>query len=431
MQVKTFSVAACILSATAAIGSSRYRTPSVSHWVNPLARMSSRDIRSTENPHGPHITARSAIIIDANSGKILWSKNPLLHVYPASTTKIMTALLLIKNFAANQVLTAPPGINKVGGSSLHLRPGEKITALNLLYALMLRSANDGCVTVAYNLAGSVPAFVKMMNAEAYKLGCHDIHFDNPNGLPDPKHWVTAEDMAIIARYDMRFPIFRQVVKTIHHHIVRSIDTRDEYLTNTDRWLQYDPTADGIKTGWTVAAGHCFIGSATRDGFRVIDVEYHSNNWIQDHKRMLAWAFAHFDHTPVPAPPSKKLALHLTSFGQVPCHLAEPLSAIHRIGTPETQYHFQINQRKLPGSVISKDEILGNLKIYTSNNHLVGEDVLLANTTASPKAVAKKSKEHEPYMPLSILGVGLIGGMIYVKSTRKKNFSHYWRSMDRH
>lgn len=430
MKVKTIAALLCVVTATHAYGYIHAKRRNISHWVNPLARFSQADLRSTNNPTGPLISARSGIIIDAESGKVLWSKNPYEHVFPASTTKIMTALLLMENFRPNQVLTAPKGIEKVGGSSLHLRSGEKITARNLLYALMLRSANDGCVTVAYNLAGSVPAFVKMMNAKARELGCTHIHFDNPNGLPDPKHWVTAHDMAMIARHDMRIPIFREVVKTVHFHVSRSIDKKDESLTNTDRWLQYDPTADGIKTGWTVAAGHCFIGSATRDGFRVIDVEYHSANWIQDNKRMLAWAFAHFDHKPVTVPSTVKLTARIPNLGSIPCELAGPVTVIHGRGKPVPTYLFQVAPVLVGTQNVIAGEKMSELRIYNQNHQLVGEEPLLASKSVTAQLGDGAKPHHPPIIPATIAGGLVLCGMIYVKTSRKRSVSQYWRSSSR-
>lgn len=247
------------------------------------------------------VTAQSAVIMDAGSGKILWSKDPDTARYPASTTKIMTAMLLIEHCQPDEVITAPEGVDKVTGSSLHLVPGEQITASEILYGIMLRSANDACVAVATHVSGSVPAFVELMNARAKEIGCTNTHFNNPNGLNDDLHMISARDLALIAREAMKYPRFREVVSQRKHELIRSVNTQDRFLENHNKYLAADPTADGIKTGWTVPAGQCYVGSATRNGYRVITVVLKSDNWKTDHTQMLDYAFSNCEHKVVAEP----------------------------------------------------------------------------------------------------------------------------------
>jgi serine-type D-Ala-D-Ala carboxypeptidase (penicillin-binding protein 5/6) len=237
------------------------------------------------------VSAESAIIVDAESGKVLWQKNPDVSRFPASTTKIMTAMLLLENCLPTDVITAPPGIDKITDASMHLKPGEQFSASDMLYALLLRSANDGCVAVACHIAGSVPKFVDMMNKRAKELGCTNTHFNNTNGLNDAKHTTTAHDLAIMARAAMQYPAFAIAVRTYRHVIKRNPKvSTDTHMTNHDKYLMKDPTADGIKTGWTIPAGRCFVGSATRNGYRIITVVLKSKDWQKDHAAMLDWGF---------------------------------------------------------------------------------------------------------------------------------------------
>ena len=240
------------------------------------------------------VSAKSAIVIDAGSGKILWSKDADAIRYPASTTKIMTGMLLLEHCKPDDVIVAPDDVTKIKEASMHLKPGEKVAAKDMLYALMLRSANDGCYAVAKHISGSVEAFAKLMNERAKQIGCTHTHFDNPNGLNDPIHYTTAHDLALMAREAMKYPEFRQVVRTYKHQIQRSSDSRDLLIVNRDKYLLKDPSADGIKTGYTVPAGHCFVGSCTRDGFRVITVVMKSDHWQLDHQTLLHWAFGKFE-----------------------------------------------------------------------------------------------------------------------------------------
>jgi serine-type D-Ala-D-Ala carboxypeptidase (penicillin-binding protein 5/6) len=164
----------------------------------------------------------------------------------------------------------------------------------------LRSANDGCVAVARHISGSVPKFAELMNQRAKELGCTNTKFNNPNGLNDPLHKTSAHDLAIMARKAMEYDLFREVVKTRKHTIVRSKNKDDLLMVSHNKWLAKDPTADGIKTGYTIPAGKCYVGSATRNGYRIITVVLKSANWQTDHKQMLEWAFAKHDRRQVKA-----------------------------------------------------------------------------------------------------------------------------------
>ena len=190
------------------------------------------------------ISAKSAIIIDAGSGKVLWERDADVLRYPASTTKIMTGMLLLERCLPDDLITAPVGIDKVPPSSMHLKPNEQVSAKDMLYALMLRSANDGAVAVADHVSGSIPAFAELMNERAREIGCRSTHFHNPNGLNDPEHVTTARDLAMIAREAMKYEAFREVVRTRKYQIQRTINQKDLFMVTRNRWLYKDSTADG-------------------------------------------------------------------------------------------------------------------------------------------------------------------------------------------
>jgi D-alanyl-D-alanine carboxypeptidase len=239
------------------------------------------------------VTARSAIIMDWASGRVLWEKDADSPRYPASTTKILTSLLLLERTRPEERLTAPEGVQEIEGASLHLAPGEQISAHDALYAMMLRSANDVCVTVAHHLAGDVASFARLMNLRARELGCIRTHFRNPNGLNDDQHVTTARDLALIAREAMTHPEFRIAAKTQRFVVERPSGSPDRLLKTKNKYLAMDKTADGIKTGWTRDAGKCYVGSVTRGGFRVLTVVLDSQDWLADHQQMVSWAFRNF------------------------------------------------------------------------------------------------------------------------------------------
>lgn len=244
-----------------------------------------------------------AVLIDAASGKILWGRNADSEREVASTTKMMTAILLLERGHLDDIVTAPNAVKGTPESSLHLTPGETLSLHDLLYAMLLRSANDTAITGAYYLSGSVPAFVRQMNLKAAELGCAHTHFVTPNGLYAPGHYSTAADLAKIAAYAVNnLPEFDTIVRTQKYQITRSMHIHDVWMRNTaTTFLKQFPGADGIKTGYISQAGHCFVGSATRPDqsgrpWRLIAVVLDSNKCREDVESLLNYGFANFAPT---------------------------------------------------------------------------------------------------------------------------------------
>jgi D-alanyl-D-alanine carboxypeptidase (penicillin-binding protein 5/6) len=244
-------------------------------------------------PTPPVIDAQSGILVDAVSGKVLYQKACRTRRPPASTTKIMTAILVIEHCKPGEVFKASPRASQTPHGSLHLKPGEQLDLDNMLYGMMLRSANDGAECVAEHIAGSEAEFAQMMNAKAKEIGATSTHFVNPHGLYNPKHYSTAYDLALIARYAIKMPKFNEIVHTKTARIERSANKKDVYIKNTARFLWRYPGADGIKTGYTREAGRCFVGSATRDGWRLIAVVLKSKDAGNDAAAILDFGFKYF------------------------------------------------------------------------------------------------------------------------------------------
>lgn len=246
------------------------------------------------------VYAESAVVVDGESGRILWSRDPGKKMFPASITKIMTALLLLENTKPDQNLVAPSIVTEIPESSFHLAPGEIITAHDAGYALMLRSANDVAMTIALALGKTQEGFAQMMNERAKKLGCKNTNFVNPNGLHDERHYTTAEDFALIARDAMSNNSFRAIAAAKTWTVIRSSGSKDLLVENKNKILQEDSSCEGIKTGFTNPAGKTFVGANSRDGWRVITVILKTPNWEQDHKNLVKWAFDNFEQAPVPS-----------------------------------------------------------------------------------------------------------------------------------
>ncbi|MCR1900237.1 D-alanyl-D-alanine carboxypeptidase [Irregularibacter muris] len=234
----------------------------------------------------PNISSPSAILIDSKSGQILYGKDIDAKHYPASITKVMTALLLLEDGDLDKVVTIKddvPNLIERGSSQIYLIPGEKITREQLLYALLIDSANDAAVAIAQDVSGSVDKFADKMNEKAKGLGMKNTHFVNPHGLHDENHYTTAKDMSIVAKEAMKNPLFRKIVTTERYIIpaTNKQDTRYLYIGNrlirntTYKNYHYEG-ATGIKTGWTSEANFTLIGGAEKDGRDLITVIMDSN-----------------------------------------------------------------------------------------------------------------------------------------------------------
>jgi D-alanyl-D-alanine carboxypeptidase (penicillin-binding protein 5/6) len=241
----------------------------------------------------PPIKAVSAILVDAESGQVLFAKNADLRRPIASTTKIMTALLLSENVDQKTVITASKNAARTPESSLHLKPGEKLTAHDLMRAVLMRSANDACVAVAEHIAGSEAAFATRMNQRAVELGATNTNFVNSHGLHHKRHYSTARDLALIARAAMRDPRIREVTCLKTCAIARSSGSKDTLLRNHSRFLSTFPGADGIKTGWTIPAGKCYIGSVTLNGWQLISVVLKSPDYVADTQALMTYGYSLF------------------------------------------------------------------------------------------------------------------------------------------
>ncbi len=240
-------------------------------WVYLLAFMTLFTIYSPHAAAGAEITGEAAVLVDCRNGQVLYEKNPHKKMYPASTTKTLTAIIAIESGRMSDMVTVPCEACNVEGSAIGLQEGERISLGDLVYALLLNSGNDSAVAIAWHLGGSVEGFARQMNKKAVELGALNTHFCNPHGLPDPHHYTTAYDMALIARYAMQNPEFKKIVSTRVKTIYRSIPEAQTYLGNSNRLLWNYDGAIGVKTGYTVDAGQCLVSAAVREGRELIAV----------------------------------------------------------------------------------------------------------------------------------------------------------------
>jgi D-alanyl-D-alanine carboxypeptidase (penicillin-binding protein 5/6) len=239
------------------------------------------------------LMAAGAIVLDAYTGKPLYEKSADQANYPASTTKIMTALLVIEEGNLDHEVEITVEDSQVGESSLNILPGEHYTRRDMLFGLMLKSANDVAHALGRDNAGTAEAFAEKMTRRARELGALNTSFRNPNGLHDPQHYTTARDLAIIARAAMAQPYFRRVVGTQHFMWKRPAGENWE-LTNHNRLLGVFPGTTGVKTGYTFPSQQVLVSACLRDKREVIAVVMHDskpNNW-EDSKALLDYGLGH-------------------------------------------------------------------------------------------------------------------------------------------
>lgn len=248
--------------------------------------------KPTYPPHPP-TGAVAVSLLDAQTGKILAEKEGNLKIYPASTTKILTTIIALEEGKAklDQDAVITPLAMGQDGTNVGIRPDMPLSLHELLYGMMLISGNDAAVSVAETVGGSYERFIQMMNEKASSIGVSHSHFANPNGLTDPNHYTTANDMVKIAAYAMRNPEFRDIVKrktypmTYRNGIIRIVENRNEFLDSGYAG------ANGVKTGMTEAAGDCVVVSAERNGKLLIAGFYNDEKRWEDAKLWLDYGFS--------------------------------------------------------------------------------------------------------------------------------------------
>lgn len=234
----------------------------------------------------PNTSARASIL-QLSDGKVLYQRNSEARMLIASTTKIMTALVVLDNCDPDEVVKVTAASAAVEGSSIYLKPGEELTVEELLYGLLISSGNDAAHALALHVAGSIEAFAELMNKKAAELGLENSSFRNPHGLDQDGHYSTASDLAAIAAKALENELFCEIVAT------KSKLVAGRSLTNHNRLLWSYKGAQGVKTGYTIAAGRTLVSCAERDGLKLICVTLCAPNDWDDHMKLYDWAFSQY------------------------------------------------------------------------------------------------------------------------------------------
>lgn len=236
------------------------------------------------------------VLIESSSRRVLWGKNENARLYPASTTKVLTALCVLNNLPLDRVVEVPKCAEGVEGSSIYLKAGQKITVEDLLYGLMLRSGNDAAVTLAVETSGSIEGFATLMNATANECGAKNSNFVNPHGLQDKNHYTTAYDLALITAKAYENDGFVRIVSSKLKKI--TIDDALVVIANKNKMLKLYDGANGVKTGFTKSSGRCLVSGAKRDGMQLVSVVLNCGDMWNESVRLLDFGFDNFEMTSI-------------------------------------------------------------------------------------------------------------------------------------
>jgi D-alanyl-D-alanine carboxypeptidase len=348
----------------------------------------------------PFINAQTGVLIDLNTGQVLYDKGMHEKLAPASTTKIITALLTLEKCKLDDIVTVGSKPPYEDGSKLYLIEGEEISVKDLLYGMMLESANDAALALAEHISGSGPAFADLMNKKAKELGCTDTNFVNPNGLYDDNHFTSAYDLALIAKAAMENPTFREIVSTKFYEIhPTNKQTETRYIYNINRLVrgtQYNyEGADGVKTGYTTKSKNTIVASATRGDRRLLAVELKSTKDVyEDAIKLLDFGFN--EYTSEKIIDSSKPITNIQIKGvkaPIPVYPKKDFNSSALKGTtPEFTQNIVLNEsfRK-----INKGDEIGYVEV-TLDNNMKYKIPLIAGDNYKSTFFTLKSKESGVY-----------------------------------
>lgn len=347
------------------------------------------------------ITAEAAVLIDSETGDVLFEKNASEKLGMASTTKIMTGILAIENCDPDDIVTISRNASYTEGSSIYTKENEKITVETLIYGLLLKSGNDAAVALAEHIAGSEEKFADMMNDKAKELGLKNTHFVNPHGLYDPDHYTTAYELAMLARYAMRNKTFAKIVNTVKFVEETDEDRDNHIINNANKLIKMYDEADGIKPGYTPETGRTLVGSASKDGWRVITVTLNCADDWNEHKKMFDYAFENYHRVTI-ASKGESIGTYRVKggdFGEVGGILKKGLTVAVKNGDPDT-YKIKLDFEKL-NAPVKKGMFVENARIEMSN----GNTYKVAVVTNG----AVKRKEKNIFKLIAQVFLSLFGG----------------------
>jgi D-alanyl-D-alanine carboxypeptidase (penicillin-binding protein 5/6) len=378
------------------------------------------------------IRGEGAYLIDILSGQTLYMKNSDKLLAPASTTKIMTGLLAIEHGNLNDLVTPTSTLlnNKlVYGTQIYLEPGEKMLLKDLLYALLLNSANDAAVVIAEHIGSDLPNFVEMMNQRARNIGATQTHFLNPSGLTETGHLTTVHDLALIARAAYQNPTFAEYVRTKSQTISRTKINVPTLMVNENKLLWRDSAVDGIKTGYTAAAQNCLVASVTKDGRQLIGVILKSpgREIYTDMQAMFEFGFTQFTET-IFKPSGSILSTIMVNNKPVDLILDSPIYLTQKLDAQSSVLNLRVIQTSSsPLSSVNKGQVVAQVEVLDGNT-LVSTLPLKASQTILPLTLRSDLRSNY----LTWITRSLLIGVILLLLIRQKKIyaAKRWRKQMR-
>ncbi len=334
------------------------------------------------------VSAHSAVLIEVDSGEVLWQKNANDKMSMASTTKIMTALVVLEHASLTDMVTVSEDAVGVEGSSIYLFAGECMSVEDLLYALLLSSANDAAAALAIEIGGSIEGFADLMNQKARELGLENTHFTNPHGLDHELHYTTSYELAMIAREAMKNETFAKIVSTYKHPAPLDGNEGGRLFVNHNKLLHRYDGACGIKTGFTKKSGRCLVSSAERDGVRLLCVTLNAPDDWHDHQKLLDHGFdicesrvlcedGEFEYI-LPVVGGDQAYVTVKNSGRV---------AITLINSPKDEITLRVELNRFVYAPIREGEAVGRL-VYLIEGEEVAECTLTAQYSVQQKVYRK-------------------------------------------
>ena len=311
------------------------------------------------------VSAKSAILIEKESGDIIFEKNASSPLPLASTTKIMTALVAIEAGGLDEIFKIPKEATGIEGSSIYLKEGEELSRRQLLYALLLESANDASVALAYATYGGIEPFVEKMNDKANALGLLNTHFTNPHGLPNKEHYSSCQDLSILTRYALDNPVFSEICATKTYKIP-SIEG-ERLLVNHNKLLRTYSGANGVKTGFTKLSGRCLVSSAMRDGVWLIAVTLNAPDDWHDHSALFDYGFSLYENVSLASPGGYLIEIPIEGEKSV---LASNLNGFSTtIKKSSGDFSAKLVYKNDPKAPISKGDAVGKIVFYNHGKEI--------------------------------------------------------------
>lgn len=338
---------------------------------------------SSESPPAP--SARAAALYLSDTDCFVYTKNSDERLPMASTTKIMTALIALEELSPDEIITPAPEAIGIEGSSIYIEKDETFRALDLIYALMLGSANDAAAALAYRISGGIEEFAGLMNERAKKMGLTDTSFTNPHGLDDKNHYTTAHDLAIIAAHALKNENFKEISSTYKKEIVSSKKKR--LLVNHNKLLKSYDGCIGVKTGYTKKSGRSLVSAAERDGLTFISVTINAPDDWRDHKKLLDYGYSLFERRMLCLKGSYSYEIPVLD-GMSPTVSVENENDLYKIcKVSDGKIDCEVKISQYVTSPVHRGDILGSV-VFTKDGEIIATVPLRATND-----VNKKKEKH--------------------------------------